>query len=206
MARTKSSQRWLDEHFADEYVHRAKREGYRSRAVYKLMELDDKYHLIQPGMTVIDLGAAPGSWSEVVVKRLGKGGKLIASDILEMEPIEGVSFVHGDFREQHVLDEILELLGPEKADLVISDMAPNMSGSDAVDQPRAMLLVELALELAQLTLKPKGALLAKVFQGEGFDAYMQELRKNFQSVATKKPAASRPRSREVYALARGFKV
>lgn len=205
MARTTSSKRWLDEHFADEYVQRAQREGYRSRAVYKLLELDEKYKLIQPATTVVDLGAAPGSWSEVVASKLGSKGRLIASDILDMEPLEGVTFIKGDFREQEVLDEILKALGPAKADLVISDMAPNLSGNGAVDQPRTMLLVDLALEMAQITLKKEGCLLVKVFQGEGFDSFMKSLRENFKSVSTKKPAASRSRSREVYVLARGFK-
>lgn len=205
MARTTSSNRWLDEHFSDEYVQRAQREGYRSRAVYKLLELDEKYKLIKPAMKVVDLGAAPGSWSEIVASKLGSKGKLIASDILDMEPLEGVTFIQGDFREQEVLDEILKALGSEKADLVISDMAPNLSGNGAVDQPRAMLLVDLAFELAQITLKKEGCLLVKIFQGEGFDSYMKSLRDSFKSVSTKKPAASRSRSREVYVLARGFK-
>ena len=205
MAVTKSSRRWLDEHFSDEYVLRAQREGYRSRAAFKLLELDEKYGLIKKNMSIIDLGAAPGGWTEVVSRRLDGSGKIIASDILDMAPVAGADFVKGDFLEEESLNAILALLGDAKADLVISDMAPNMSGVDAVDQPKAMYLVELAVDLADQTLATGGAFLAKVFQGEGFDQLILDLRKKYGSVMVRKPQASRPRSREVYVLARGFK-
>jgi 23S rRNA (uridine2552-2'-O)-methyltransferase len=205
MARSKSSQRWLKEHFDDEYVTRAKQEGYRSRAVYKLEEIDRKARLFRPGQRVIDLGAAPGGWSQYVAGIVGDGGTVVASDILTMEPVPGVDFVAGDFREESVLAAILERFGGEPADLVISDMAPNMSGMDAVDQPRAMYLVELALDLARQTLRPGGDFVCKLFQGEGSDEFIAELKRAFSSVAVRKPRASRPRSREVYALCRGFR-
>ncbi len=205
MAVSKSSRRWLDEHFNDEYVLRAQREGYRSRAAFKLIELDDKYGLLKKGMSVVDLGAAPGGWTEVAARRVGDEGTVIASDILDMAPVAGVDFVKGDFREEQVLEAILALLGEHKADLVISDMAPNMSGVDSVDLPKAMYLVELAVDLADRTLATGGAFLAKVFQGEGFDALMADLRGKYNSVVVRKPASSRARSREVYVLARGFR-
>ncbi|MGM0562840.1 MAG: 23S rRNA (uridine(2552)-2'-O)-methyltransferase RlmE [Pseudomonadota bacterium] len=205
MARSKSSQRWLKEHFDDEYVTRAKQEGYRSRAVYKLEEIDRKARLLSPGQRVIDLGAAPGGWSQYVAGIVGDKGTVVASDILAMEPVPGVDFVAGDFREESVLAAILERFGGEPADLVISDMAPNMSGMDAVDQPRAMYLVELALDLARRTLRPGGNFVCKLFQGEGSDEFIAELKRSFSSVAVRKPKASRPRSREVYALCRGFR-
>lgn len=205
MAVSKSSRRWLDEHFNDEYVLRAQREGYRSRAAFKLIELDDRYGLLKKGMSVVDLGAAPGGWSEVVANRLQENGRVIASDILDMSPIAGVDIVKGDFREDSVLEEILKLLGSHKADLVISDMAPNMSGVDSVDLPKAMYLVELAVDLADRTLAKGGSFLSKVFQGEGFDPLMADLKGKYGSVVVRKPASSRPRSREVYVLARGFR-
>ncbi len=206
MARSKSSQKWLREHFSDEYVQLAQREGYRGRAVYKLLEMDERYRLLQPGMTVLDLGAAPGSWSQVAVKKIGRKGKLIASDILPMEPIDGVTFIQGDFREEEVLQRILAALGERKADLVLSDMAPNMSGMDAIDQPRAMYLAELAVDLARQTLRKDGRLLMKMFQGEGSDTLLQDLKRDFSQVIVRKPGASRPRSREVYVLASGCKL
>lgn len=206
MARSKSSQKWLQEHFSDEYVQRAQREGYRGRAVYKLLELDERYHLLKPGMTVLDLGAAPGSWSEVAASKLGKQGKLIASDILLMEPLQGVSFIQGDFREDEVMQAILSELDGRRVDLVLSDMAPNMSGNDAIDQPRAMYLAELALDMAEKTLRKDGILLVKLFHGEGFDEYVGRLKKSFARVIVRKPKASRPRSREVYALASGYNL
>ena len=205
MARSKSSNRWLQEHFDDAYVQWAQKEGYRSRASHKLLEIQQQEHLIRPGMTVIDLGAAPGSWSQVAIKLVGPKGRVIASDILAMDAITGVNFIQGDFTEFRVFDEIFVLLGNSKADLVISDMAPNMSGNKAIDQPRSMHLAELALELAQRVLKLQGSLLIKVFQGEGFDELRRELRQNFARVQTRKPSASRSRSREVYQLATGFK-
>ncbi len=205
MARSKSSNRWLQEHFDDVYVQWAQKEGYRSRASHKLLEIQQQEHLIRPGMTVIDLGAAPGSWSQVAIKLVGSRGRVVASDILAMDAITGVDFIQGDFTESRVLNEILVLLGNSKADLVISDMAPNMSGNKVIDQPRSMYLAELALDLAQHVLKLQGNLLIKVFQGEGFDELRRNLRQNFVRVQTRKPSASRSRSREVYQLATGFK-
>lgn len=205
MARSKSSNRWLQEHFDDVYVQWAQKEGYRSRASHKLLEIQQQEHLIRPGMTVIDLGAAPGSWSQVAIKLVGSRGRVVASDILAMDAITGVDFIQGDFTEFRVLNEILVLLGNSKADLVISDMAPNMSGNKVIDQPRSMYLAELALDLAQHVLKLQGNLLIKVFQGEGFDELRRNLRQNFVRVQTRKPSASRSRSREVYQLATGFK-
>lgn len=205
MARSKSSSRWLQEHERDAYVQRARAEGYRSRASYKLLELDGKDRLFKPGMTVVDLGAAPGGWSQVAAQKVGDRGRVIASDILPMDSIAGVDFVVGDFTEESVFEEILAVLGEDRADLVISDMAPNMSGVKGVDQPKAMYLVELAVDMARQVLKPGGAFVAKVFQGEGFDALILELRRIFQTVVTRKPDASRSRSPEVYVVARGFR-
>ncbi len=205
-SRSKSSGRWLKEHFADEYVKRAQQEGYRSRAVYKLLEIDDKDHLLKPGMTVVDLGAAPGSWSEVVAQRVGAKGRVFALDILPMESVPGVTFLQGDFREQAVYQQLLDMLEGQPVDLVISDMAPNVSGLKAVDQPRAMYLAELALELGEKVLKPGGDMLVKVFTGEGLDAFKMELRKHFRKIQVRKPKASRPRSSEIYLLARGFNL
>ena len=206
MGRSKSSQRWLQEHNSDHYVKRAQQDGYRSRASYKLLELHKKDRLFKPGMTVVDLGAAPGGWSQVAVTLVGDKGRVVASDILPMDSIAGVDFVEGDFTEESVLDEILELLEGQQTDLVISDMAPNMSGMKAVDQPRAMYLIELALELACQILKPEGVFVAKVFHGEGFDDFLRDTKRRFQQVVTRKPDASRSRSREVYLVARGLKV
>ncbi|NRP09160.1 MULTISPECIES: 23S rRNA (uridine(2552)-2'-O)-methyltransferase RlmE [unclassified Marinobacterium] len=205
MARSKSSGRWLKEHFDDQYVKRSKDDGYRSRACYKLMEVNDKDHLLKPGMTVVDLGAAPGGWSQVAAEIVGDSGRVVASDILEMAPLGGVTFVQGDFTEDSVFEEILSAIGDEPVDLVISDMAPNMSGNASSDQPAAMYLVELALDMARQILKPNGNFLVKVFQGEGFDPYLAELRSSFKSVVTRKPDSSRARSREVYLLGKGFK-
>jgi 23S rRNA (uridine2552-2'-O)-methyltransferase len=205
MARSKSSKRWLNEHFDDEYVRRAQQEGYRSRAIYKLIEIQQKDHILKPGMTVIDLGAAPGGWSEYVVSKLGSKGRIIALDILPMDPIAGVEFIQGDFREDEVLEQLMKLIDDAGADLVISDMAPNISGMEVVDIPRSYYLAELALDMARQVLKPGGGLLVKLFQGEGFDAYQKELKSSFGRVVVRKPKASRARSREVYALATGFK-
>ncbi len=204
MARSKSSQRWLGEHFSDEYVKKAQQEGYRSRAVYKLKEIQEKDRILQPCMKVVDLGAAPGGWSQYATTLVGRKGRVVASDILAIDPLPFVEFVQGDFRDDEVLAEILNLLGEEKADLVISDMAPNMSGVDAVDQPRAIHLCELALDMARQVLKPQGTFLVKLFQGDGSEAYLREVRAHFKTVKIRKPAASRPRSREVYVLAQGF--
>ena len=205
-SRSKSSGRWLQEHFDDEYVKKAQKDSYRSRAVYKLLEIDEKDHLLKPGMTVVDLGAAPGSWSEVAAQRVGEKGRVIALDILPMDSLPGVTFIQGDFREEGPYNALLEALGDSPVDLVMSDMAPNISGMKAVDQPRAMYLAELALELARKVLKPGGDLLVKAFNGEGIDAYKQELRKDFKKLIVRKPRSSRPRSPEIYLLARGYNV
>ena len=195
----------MNEHFDDEYVRRAQQEGYRSRAIYKLIEIQQKDQLLKPGMTVIDLGAAPGGWSEYAVKKLGAKGRMIALDILPMEPIDGVEIIQGDFREDDVLAQLLDLIGESGADLVISDMAPNISGMEVVDIPRSYYLADLALDLAIQVLKPGGGLLVKLFQGEGFDDYQKALKQNFKRVVMRKPKASRARSREIYALATGYK-
>lgn len=200
--RSKSSQRWLKEHFDDPFVSRAQQEGYRSRAVYKLAEIDRRDRLLRPGMRVVDLGAAPGGWSQYAAERVGPSGRVVGSDILAIEPIPGVEIVTGDFRDEAVLHLILERLGGEHADLVLSDIAPNLSGTDAVDQPRAIHLCELALDLAVRVLKPNGAFLVKVFQGQGSDEFLRELKRCFAQVLIRKPDASRLRSREVYVLAR----
>lgn len=206
MARSKSSRRWLREHFDDPYTQRAQAEGYRGRAVYKLAEIDGKDRLLRPGMRVLDLGGAPGAWSQYAVERIGARGRVVASDILPMEPIPGVTFVQGDFHEEAVLNEVLAALGDGGADLVLSDMAPNMSGIDAVDQPAAMALTELAGDLARQVLGPQGRLLTKMFQGEGSDAFVRAMKEEFTSVRIRKPNASRERSREVYLLASGRRV
>jgi 23S rRNA (uridine2552-2'-O)-methyltransferase len=200
-----TSKRWLKEHFDDVYVLRAQREGYRSRACYKLLELNEKDRLIKPGMTVLDLGSAPGGWSQVAAELVGDNGRVVASDILPMDSLAGVEFIQGDFTEQQVFDSIMNVLGDKPVDLVISDMAPNMSGVAAVDQPQSMHLVELALDMARQVLKPGGTFVAKVFQGEGFDQLLRDMRIYFASVQSRKPAASRSRSREIYQLGKGFK-
>lgn len=206
MARSKSSGRWLDEHFNDQYVKKSQQDGYRSRASYKLLELQDKDKLFKPGMSVLDLGSAPGGWSQVAVELVGDKGRVVASDILPMEPIAGVDFVEGDFTEMEVYDQILNVLGEDKVDLVISDMAPNMSGVSAVDQPKAMYLVELAVDMADQILKPGGALIAKVFHGDGFDELLKATRSKFKKVQIRKPDASRARSKEQYLVAKDFKA
>jgi len=206
MSRSKSSKNWLKEHFEDEYVQRSQKEGYRSRAIYKLIEIQEKDHILKPGMTVIDLGAAPGGWSEYAVKLLGKNGRMIALDILPMEPIPDVQIIQGDFREDEALNTLMAAIGEDRADLVFSDMAPNISGMDVVDIPRAYYLAELTLDLAQRVLKPGGGMLVKLFQGEGFADYHQALKQDFTRVVVRKPKASRARSREIYALATGYKL
>lgn len=205
MARSKSSGNWLREHFDDQYVKQSKIDGYRTRASYKLLEVNEKDKLFRQGMTVVDLGAAPGGWSQVAVQLVGHNGTVVASDILPMNPIAGVTFIQGDFTEEDVYNRIIDTMAGRLADLVISDMAPNMSGMAAVDQPAAMYLVELALDLARQTLKPGGDFVAKVFHGEGFEEYMQDLKSSFTKVTSRKPDASRSRSREVYIVAKGFK-
>lgn len=196
----------MREHINDPYVQKAKAEGYRSRAAYKLLELDKKDRLLVPGQLLVDLGAAPGSWSQVAVARLGSKGRVVAVDLLPMEPLPGVQFVQGDFREQEVLDALIKALGGRKADLVISDLAPNISGIGVSDQARSMYLCELALEFARQCLKPGGALLVKVFQGAGFTEFLADMRKSFVKVGSRKPEASRGRSSEMYLLGRGFKA
>ena len=200
-----SSKAWLKEHRDDYYVQRAQADGYRSRACYKLLELNEKDRFIRPGMTIVDLGSAPGGWSQVAAQRVGQKGRVIASDILPMDAIAGVDFIQGDFTEQSVFDEIQGVIGADHPSVVLSDMAPNMSGIVDVDQPKAMYLVELALDLAVKILPKGGVFVAKVFHGEGFDNWLKLVRTNFQSVNSRKPAASRPRSKEVYVVAKGFK-
>jgi len=196
----------MREHVNDEYVKRAQRDGYRARAAYKLIEIDERDHLVKPGMTVVDLGSAPGSWSQVVVQRLKGQGKVIALDILEMPPIPGVQFIQGDFREQEVLDQLEASLEGKMVDLVIVDMAPNISGISDVDQARAMYLTELALDFSFKWLKPGGRFLVKVFNGSGFEEIVQNMRQGFDKVAVRKPKASRDRSSEVYLLGTGRRV
>lgn len=212
--RSKSSRKWLDEHFSDDYVQRAQKEKYRSRAAYKLLEIHEKDRILVPGSIVIDLGAAPGGWSQVAAEIVcagnkGSQGMVIATDILPMESIPDVTFIQGDFTEQECLDSILATVqsveNASKIRLVMSDMAPNMSGIKAADQARAIYLAELALELAQNVLSEKGDFLVKVFQGEGFDNFLKNLRLHFEKVVSRKPKASRSRSREIYLLARGFR-
>lgn len=205
MARSKSSKRWLDEHVNDPYVKRAQQDGFRSRASYKLIELINKDNLLKPGMLVLDLGSAPGGWSQVVAPLVGDRGRVIASDILPMDSIADVEFIQGDFTEQSVFDQIMQTLNGSQADLVISDMAPNISGVDAADQAASMYLVELALDMAQQVLKPGGNFVAKVFHGEGYDDYVRAVRSHFDKVVVRKPEASRARSREVYLVGKGFR-
>jgi 23S rRNA (uridine2552-2'-O)-methyltransferase len=204
MPRSKSSHRWLQSHFDDEYVKRARREGYRSRAVYKLDEIQQKDRILKPGMTIVDLGAAPGGWSQYAARALKGRCRIIAMDILPMDPLDGVEFMQGDFRENEVLDLLMEKINSTPVDLVMSDMAPNISGMDAVDQPRSMYLAELAVDFAGQVLREGGDLLFKAFQGEGFDALVKALREQYDQVRIRKPRASRPRSREVYVLARHY--
>ncbi len=202
--RSKSSGRWLQEHFSDPYVQRARAEGWRSRAVFKLEEIDRREHLVKPGAICLDLGAAPGAWSQYARRRLGRSGTVIASDILPMEPLEGVQFVQGDFREREVFDRIASLLPAHRVDLVLSDMAPSMSGMDVIDQPRAMYLAELALDMAGEVLKGGGDALIKTFQGAGFQELIRRARSQYAKVKLVKPAASRARSPETYLLAKDF--
>jgi 23S rRNA (uridine2552-2'-O)-methyltransferase len=207
MAKKKSSSKaWLKEHREDPYVQQAQREGYRSRACYKLLEIQEKDRVIRAGMTVLDLGSAPGGWSQVAVALVGHSGRVIASDILPMDSLAGVEFIEGDFTADDVFGQILDVIGDSRVDLVLSDIAPNMSGVNAVDQPRSIYLVELALDMARQVLAPGGTFVAKVFQGEGFDELFREARDCFDKVLTRKPRASRPRSREVYLVARGFRA
>ncbi|WP_054672046.1 23S rRNA (uridine(2552)-2'-O)-methyltransferase RlmE [Parasalinivibrio latis] len=201
-----SSGRWLKEHFDDKYVLEAQKKGYRSRAFFKIQEIQEKDKLIKPGMTVVDLGAAPGGWSQYAAELVGNDGQVIACDILPMDSLPGVAFLQGDFREEAVLNALLDRIQPDMVDVVMSDMAPNMSGNLAADQPRAMYLVELALDMCREVLAPDGAFVVKVFQGEGFDQYLAEVRRMFKAVKIRKPDSSRARSREVYIVATGYKV
>ncbi|KAG1707539.1 Ribosomal RNA large subunit methyltransferase E [Nymphon striatum] len=208
MARSKSSGGWLKEHFDDEYVKRSQKEGYRSRAIYKLQEIQQKDNLIRPNMQVVDLGAAPGGWSQYAVELVGGNGRVVASDILPIDPLPFVEFIQGDFTEESVLNEILDVLDQSKeknkADVVISDMAPNVTGVETIDQPRSIYLCELSLDMARQVLKSGGSFVAKVFQGDGSDAFIKDVKSSFKQVKIRKPKASRPRSREVYVVAQGF--
>ena len=206
MARSKSSKRWLNEHFDDPYVRMAQQQGLRSRSAFKLIELNEKYGLIRPGMIIVDLGAAPGGWCQVARPLVGDSGRVVGLDILEMEPLPGVEIIQGDFTEDEPLQALEDLLGGEQVDLVLSDMAPNMSGMAAIDQAKSMYLAELALTFVRDHLKQGGDFVVKLFQGADFDSYVREVRSLFEKVQVKKPRASRPRSKEVYLLARGLKL
>jgi 23S rRNA (uridine2552-2'-O)-methyltransferase len=206
MARSKSSSQWLQEHVNDPYVKQAQKDGYRSRASYKLLQLNEKDRLIRPGMLIVDLGSAPGGWSQVLGRLMGAKGKVLATDILPMDPVRNVDFIQGDFTQEAVLNAILEALGGRKPDLILCDIAPNITGIDSADQASCMYLVELALDFARQALKPQGDFVTKVFQGAGSEAYLKDLRSSFEKVSIRKPAASRPRSREVYFVARGLKA
>ena len=206
MPRTKSSKNWLKEHFDDEYVKKAQAEGYRSRAIYKLKEVDAKESLLKPGMTVVDLGAAPGGWTQYVTEKLQGNGYIVALDILPMDAFPDVTFIQGDFREEEVLQQLINVVPERGVDLLLSDMAPNMSGSSAIDIPRSMYLVELAFDFADKMLKPGGTMLVKVFHGTGFDELVKKARLSFNKVTIRKPAASRSRSKETYLLAKGYNV
>lgn len=205
-SRSKSSSRWLQEHFDDIYVKKAQAEGYRSRAVYKLQEIDEREHLIKPNMTVVDLGAAPGGWSQYVSKKMAGRGVLVALDILAVQPLPGVEFIQGDFREEAVLEQLMSYIPVRGLDLLLSDMAPNMSGTSVVDMARSMYLAELAYDFADKMLKPGGILLMKIFHGPGFDDLVKHTRARFKKVVIRKPAASRSRSRETYLLAKGYNL
>ena len=205
MARTKSSGQWLQEHVNDPYVKQAQKDGYRSRSSYKLIQLNEKDRLLRPGMLVVDLGSAPGGWSQVAGRIVGAKGRVVATDILHMDPVPNVEFIQGDFTEEAVLKQVLAALGGNKPDLVICDLSPNISGIDSADQASSMYLVELALDMVRQVLQPDGNFVAKVFQGAGSDDYLKQVRMSFAKVAVRKPAASRARSREVYVVAKGFK-
>ncbi len=204
MKLSKSSKRWLQEHFDDEFVKKAQAEGYRSRAVYKLKEIDEKEHLLRPGMTIVDLGAAPGGWTQYAAQKMGGRGTLIALDLLPMDPLPDVDMIVGDFREEAVLQQLMAMIPKQGVDLVISDMAPNMSGTPEVDIPRAMYLAELAFDFAHHVLKSDGAMLMKLFHGSGFDDLVKLARAQFSRVVIRKPMASRSRSRETYLMAKGY--
>ncbi len=202
---SKSSRDWMREHLDDPFVKRAQKEGYRARAAYKLLEMQEKYKLIKPGMVVVDLGAAPGSWSQIAGKLVGSKGIVIASDILEMDALPDVTFLQGDFREEAVFEELLKILDGRQVDVVSSDMVPYTSGNKAVDQPRQIYLCELALDFANKVLGPKGQFVVKVFQGIGFDEFRKQVVDSFKVLKTSKPAASRARSKEVFLIGQGLK-
>ena len=206
MARSKSSSAWLARHVSDPYVRKAGAQGYRARSAFKLLEILNREGLARPGDAVVDLGAAPGSWSQVLAERVGKSGKVVALDLLEMAPIPGVTFVQGDFREDEVLAKLEGFLGGRKVDLVVSDMAPNITGVRATDQARSIHLCELAADFAKSHLNPRGALLVKAFQGSGYPEFLAEMRRNFVTVASKKPDASRGESKEMYLLGKGLRM
>jgi 23S rRNA (uridine2552-2'-O)-methyltransferase len=206
MRTSKSSKRWLQEHFDDHYVKKAQAEGYRSRAIYKLKEIDEKEALLKPGMTVVDLGAAPGGWTQYVAEKLSGRGTIIALDVLPMDALPEVNFIQGDFREEAVLGQLIDLIPARSVDLVLSDMAPNMSGTAAIDIPRAMYLVELAFDFAEKMLVPGGTMLVKLFHGSGFDALVHQAKDSFAKVLVRKPSASRSRSKETYLLAKGYNL
>lgn len=206
MPRSKSSHRWLQEHFDDVFVKKSWEDGYRSRAVYKLKEMDEKAGLIRSGMSIVDLGAAPGGWSQYASERAQGKGRIVALDILPMDSLAGVTFIQGDFEEEETLQHLINQLEGKKVDLVLSDMAPNKSGIPAVDIPRAMSLVELAFDFAEQFLKPGGHLLLKIFHGTGFDSILKQARLKFKKVQVLKPEASRARSREAYLLAKGYNL
>jgi len=205
VAKTSSSVRWMSEHLNDEFVKKAQKEGYRSRAAYKLLEINGKDQIIKTGFKVLDLGAAPGGWSQVAIKIVGKTGQVIATDILPVESITNVYFLQGDFTEEGIYEKLLSLTKEQKINVVLSDMAPNMSGQISIDQPKSMYLAELALDMATKVLSQNGHFVVKVFQGEGFDTFIQNARKNFKKVVIRKPKASRPRSKEVYLIASQLK-
>jgi len=205
MARTKSSSRWLQRHVNDPYVKQAQKDGYRSRSAYKLVELNEKDRLIKPGMRVMDLGSAPGGWSQVLSRLIGPKGRVLATDILPMDPIQNVDFIQGDFTDEEIVEKLLGWLGGGKFDLIVSDIAPNLTGIDSADQASSMYFLELALDTVRQTLKPGATFVAKMFQGSGSDEWLKDLRTSFQKVSIRKPGASRPESREVYVVAKGFK-
>ncbi len=205
MAKTSSSVRWMSEHLNDEFVKKAQKEGYRSRAAYKLLEIIDKNQIIKTGFKVLDLGAAPGGWSQVAIKIVGKTGQVIATDILPVESIANVEFLQGDFTEEIIYNKLLSLTNKQKINVVLSDMAPNMSGQISIDQPKSMYLAELALDMATKVLSHNGHFVVKIFHGDGFDNFIQNSRKNFKKVIIRKPKASRPRSKEVYLIASQLK-
>jgi 23S rRNA (uridine2552-2'-O)-methyltransferase len=206
MARSKSSSLWLQRHVNDPYVRQAQKDGYRSRSAYKLIELNEKDRLFRPGMRVLDLGSAPGGWSQVAGRLVGEKGRVLATDILPMEPLKNVEFIQGDFTDEAVVSRLLEWLGGQKFDIVVSDIAPNITGIDSADQASSMYFLELALDTVRRALKPGATFVAKMFQGAGSDDYLRQLRASFDKVLIRKPAASRPKSREVYVVAKGFRA